>query len=100
MYIGLHEKYPLLLSDFNETWNFLDRFFKNTQVSNLMNIRYVGAVLFHANSRTDRRTCEASSRFSQFCERAWRGKPLHKSVYYLCGISQYCCLYSYLFHLV
>ena len=24
-------------------------FFKNTQVSDFMNIRYVGAVLFHAN---------------------------------------------------
>ena len=22
MYIGLHVKYPLFLSDFNETWNF------------------------------------------------------------------------------
>ena len=49
MCIGLHEKYLLLLSDFNETLNFLDRFFKNTQISNLMNILYVGAVSFHAN---------------------------------------------------
>jgi len=29
MYIGLHAKYPLFLSDFNITWNFLDRFFEN-----------------------------------------------------------------------
>ena len=49
MYIGLHEKYPLLLSDFNETWSFLGRFLKITQISNLMNIHYVVAVLFHAN---------------------------------------------------
>jgi len=28
MYIGLHVKYPLFLLDFNETLNFLDRFFE------------------------------------------------------------------------
>ena len=31
-YIGLHVKYPLFLSDFNETWIFLERFSKNTQI--------------------------------------------------------------------
>jgi hypothetical protein len=34
-----------------------------------MKIRPVGAELFHAGGRTDRRD-EANSRFSQFCERA------------------------------
>jgi len=34
-----------------------------------MNIRPVGAELFHADGRTDRRD-ETNSRFSQFCERA------------------------------
>jgi hypothetical protein len=31
--IGHHVKYPLLLSDFNDTLNFPDRFSKNNQVS-------------------------------------------------------------------
>ena len=34
-----------------------------------MKIRPVGAQLFHADGRTDRRD-EANSRFSQLCERA------------------------------
>jgi hypothetical protein len=29
--IGIHVQYSLFLPDFNETWNFLDRFSKNTQ---------------------------------------------------------------------
>jgi hypothetical protein len=35
--------------------NVLDRFSKNTQMSNLMKILSLGAELFHADSRTDRR---------------------------------------------
>jgi hypothetical protein len=31
MYIGLNVKYPSLMSDFNETWIFSDRFSKNPQ---------------------------------------------------------------------
>jgi hypothetical protein len=31
MYIGLHVNYPLFFSEFNETWNYLDRFSKNIQ---------------------------------------------------------------------
>ena len=52
--VGLHVrvKYPLFLSDFNET-NFLDRFSKNTHISNFMKIRRVGAELFHSDGRTD-----------------------------------------------
>jgi hypothetical protein len=38
MYRGLHVKYPLLLSDSDET-NFLDRFSKNTQISNFIKMR-------------------------------------------------------------
>jgi hypothetical protein len=52
MYIGLHIRYPLFLSDFNET-EFPHRFPKNTQISNFIKIRPVGAELFHADGRTD-----------------------------------------------
>jgi hypothetical protein len=45
MYIDRHVEYPLFLSDFYET-NFLDRFSRNTQISNFMKIRSVGAELF------------------------------------------------------
>jgi hypothetical protein len=44
MYIGLHVKYPLYLSDFNETWIFSTKFHE---------IRAVGAELFHADGQTD-----------------------------------------------
>jgi hypothetical protein len=77
MHIGLHVKYPLCLSDFNETWIFLDTFSKSAQISSFMKIRPVGAELFHADGRMDRRTDrqtgrsdEANSRLSQFFERA------------------------------
>jgi hypothetical protein len=69
MYVRLHVKYPLLLSDFNETWTFLNRIKKNTQISTLMKIRPVGAELFHADGRADGHD-EVDSRFWQFCESA------------------------------
>jgi len=46
MYIGLQEKYPLFLSDFNE------RFSKNKWTLNSMMIWPVGAELFHADGQT------------------------------------------------
>ena len=51
-YNGLHEKYPLFLSDFNENWIFFYRVSKNTQISNFMNIRSVGGQLFRADGWT------------------------------------------------
>jgi len=54
-YIGLHVKYPLFLSDFNETWSFSTDFRQKTQISNFMTIRPVGAELFHEEGRTARR---------------------------------------------
>ena len=54
MYIGLHVKYPLFLSDFNETVIFSTFFSKNTQISNFMNIRPVRAEPFHADWQTRR----------------------------------------------
>jgi len=69
MYICLSVKYPFFLLDINGTWIFLYRFSKNTQMSNFMKIRPVGAELFHRDGQTDRHD-EANSRFSQFFERA------------------------------
>jgi hypothetical protein len=48
--------YPLVLSNFNETWIFLDRFSKNTRISNFMKIRPVGGEMVHAGGWTDRPT--------------------------------------------
>ena len=53
MYIGLHLKHPLYLSEFNETWIFLDRFCTNNQGPNFMKIRPVEAELFYADGQTD-----------------------------------------------
>jgi len=53
MYIGLHVKYPLFLSDFNATWIFATDILKKTQISNFMKIRPVETELFHADGRTD-----------------------------------------------
>jgi len=55
------------LSKFNENSDFLDRFFKNTQISSFMKICPVGADLFHAFKRKNYE--EAKSRFSQSWER-------------------------------
>jgi hypothetical protein len=53
--ICLHMKYPLFLSDFNQTW-ISSRFSKNTQMPNITKICLVGAKLFHAGRQTDRKT--------------------------------------------
>ena len=71
MYIGLHVKYPLFLSEFNET-RILSTDFRKILISHLMKIRVVGAELFHEGGRTDRQTDrhdKANSRFSKFFER-------------------------------
>jgi hypothetical protein len=49
--------------------NFLKLFSKNTQMSNFVIIRPVEAELFHADGQTMDWHVEASSHFSQFCER-------------------------------
>jgi hypothetical protein len=52
MYIDPQVKYPLFLSDFNETY-FLDRFSKNTPIQIFTKIRQLGAELLHAEGDTD-----------------------------------------------
>jgi hypothetical protein len=61
MYVGFL-KCPLFFSDFNDTLIFV-----TTQ--NFMKTRTLGAEMFHADGQTDRQD-GASSRFSQFFERA------------------------------
>jgi len=56
MYTGLHVKYPLFVSDFNEIKIFLDKFSNNIQISNFVTICVVGAELFHEDGQTDRHT--------------------------------------------
>jgi hypothetical protein len=65
MYVCLRVKYALFLSDFVWKLNFPDRFSKNTQISNFMKIRPVGAELFHVSRRIDRHD-EPNSRFWKF----------------------------------
>ena len=54
MYVGLHIKHPLFLTDFNESCTFLKDFEKkNIEIPNFMKIRRVRAELFHAEGRRD-----------------------------------------------
>jgi hypothetical protein len=63
MYMCLHVKYRYSC-EILMTFEFSQLIFKNSQMSNLMEIRTVWAELF----REDRHD-EANGRFSQFCER-------------------------------
>jgi hypothetical protein len=71
LYIDLRVKYPLFLSDCNETWIFSTVFRKNPQIWNFTKTLPLGVELFHALRQTDRHN-EANSRFSQFCEAAYK----------------------------
>jgi hypothetical protein len=55
MYIGLHVKYPLFLSDFNKNLKYLERFSKNTDTYNFMKIRPSGSRVLPCG-RTDGQT--------------------------------------------
>jgi hypothetical protein len=91
----------VLFVGFSSKLNFLHRFFFKKPGKNpiFMKIRPVGAELFHANGRTDRRTDrfdETTSRFSQSRERTcqtlkvfaiMQSKKLKQS-HYLPGVSQ------------
>jgi hypothetical protein len=43
----------LFFSDFKETCNFHNKFWKNTQISNFIKMRPMGAELFHVDGRLD-----------------------------------------------
>ena len=73
MYIGVHLKCPLFLSDFKETRIFQIGFSNNPQISNFVEIRPVGAELFRA-TQTGRHD-EANSRIA--CPR--RGLALRRT---------------------
>ena len=74
MHIGLHVKHPLFLSHFNEL-NFLDKFSKNTQISDFMKILLVGAEVFHMDIQTDRST-ESNCRAPEITKLKRFGVPL------------------------
>jgi hypothetical protein len=74
MDIGVHVKCRLFLSYFNETWIFCTYFSKNSQISNFMKVRPVGAALFQADGRTDgQRDDEAKGRFAMFANAPTNG---------------------------
>jgi hypothetical protein len=51
--VCLNVKYHFFLLRFKWNLNFLDRFSKNTKLSNFMKVHTVGAELFHTDRRTD-----------------------------------------------
>ena len=56
---------------FLQNLNIVDKFSKNSQMSNFLKILAVEPTeLFRANGRTDTDMGESNSRFSRFCERA------------------------------
>jgi hypothetical protein len=59
VYIGILLAYPVLHISrirVNDTCIFLNRFLKNTEMSNFMKIRPVGAEVLHLDGQTNRRT--------------------------------------------
>jgi competence transcription factor ComK len=75
MYTGLYLKYPLFLSDFNQTWIF-PTFSKNTQISNFTKIRPVGAELFYADGQ--KHMMKLTVAFRNFANAP------NKNIYYWC----------------
>jgi hypothetical protein len=59
-------KVPVIFVRFYWNLNFLNRFSKNAQKSNVMKIRPVGSEVFHAEGRTDRQTDKQNWQSCQF----------------------------------
>jgi len=53
MHMVIHVKCPLFLSFIMKLGIFLDRFSRNSQISDFMKIRLVGDELLHADGQTD-----------------------------------------------
>jgi len=52
VHIDRHLKYPLFLSECDETSNFIDGFSGSTQITHFMKIHPVGTEFFHDDGRT------------------------------------------------
>jgi hypothetical protein len=76
VYIRVNVKFPLFLSRFNETWIFAGDFRKILKYKILwISIQWVPSCSMRTDGQTNRHTVrhhEANSRFSKFCESAWR----------------------------
>ena len=76
MYIGLHVRYSLFLSDFNKTWLLSTDFRKILQYQiSWKSVNWEPNCSMRKGGQTDRRTYRhntANSRVSQICERAWK----------------------------
>jgi len=68
VHLGRDVKYPLFLSDFNETLLSSTNLPQKTQIPNFMKISPEGAELFRVGVQTD--IIELTVSFRQFCERA------------------------------
>jgi hypothetical protein len=63
MYIGLHKKCPLLLSESKLKLECVDKFYKSSPISNVMKICLAVLELIHADRQTDMK--ELIGAFSQ-----------------------------------
>jgi len=81
MYIGLRVKYPLLLSDFIETWFFLTDFQKIFKYKMLWkSVQQEPSCSMRTSGQTDRHD-ETNSHFSQLCKPAKNVHSLYISLH-------------------